>query len=844
MRQMQSGPTETATRVQSDAAPSELETTSSRPHVRGKFLYVGAEKFFVRGVTYGTFRPGSAGAEHHDPAVVEHDFAAMARNGVNTVRTYTVPPRWLLDAAQRHGLRVMVGLPWEQHITFLDDPQRVRLIRQRVRDGVRACSGHPAVLCYAIGNEIPSPVVRWHGPRRVEDFLRGLHQAARAEDPQALFTYVNYPSTEFLECPDLDLACFNVYLESQDRFAAYLARLHQRAGDRPLIMAEIGLDSRRNGLDGQAVSLSWQLRTAFAAGCAGVFLFAWTDEWHRGGHDIEDWDFGLTDRRRRPKPALAAVREAFADVPFPRGLRWPRISVVVCSCNGARTIRQCLEGLSRVEYPDFEVIVVNDGSNDATASIAAEFGYRLITTHNQGLSGARNTGLRAARGEVVAYLDDDAYPDPHWLTYLAATFLSTPHAAVGGPNIPPPEDPLVAQAVAGAPGGPCHVLLSDTVAEHIPGCNMAFRRRCLEAIGGFDAQFRAAGDDVDACWRIQQQEWTIGFSPAAVVWHHRRDSVRGYWKQQKGYGRAEALLERKWPGKYNGAGHYTWSGRIYGGTGPLFARGRIYQGTWGSAPFQSVYQPAPGALAWLPVLPEWYLAVLVLTGLAALGAVWRPLLAAAPLAAAALGLTAAHALVAAARAPAPPGLGSRGARLRYRGLTAALHLFQPLARLMGRLQAGLTPWRCRGGPGWRLPGRRRLARWSEDWRPPTQWVQSIEEAIRAAGLAVRRGADFDAWDLEVRSGALGGIRLLTAVEEHGAGRQLVRIRLWPRWPPAGLAALGACAGLSLAALVTGAAGLAAVLGALALVVGALMLRGGAAATAAVLGILQPAEPRT
>jgi Predicted glycosyltransferases len=105
--------------------------------------------------------------------------------------------------------------------------------------------------------------------------------------------------------------------------------------------------------------------------------------------------------------------------------------------------------------------------------------------------------------------------------------------------------------VAAAPGGPIHVLLSDRRAEHIPGCNSAFRREALEAVGGFDRRFRAAGDDVDLCWRLQERGWSIGFSPSAMVWHHRRNSVRTYWRQQKGYGRAEAILERKWPERYN-----------------------------------------------------------------------------------------------------------------------------------------------------------------------------------------------------------------------------------------------------------------------------------------------------
>src|SRR5207244_38416 len=216
-------------------------------------------------------------------------------------------------------------------------------------------------------------------------------------------------------------------------------------------------------------------------------VLASTDDWYSRGKDVDDWDFGLTDRARAPKPALNAVRAAFADTPLPSSLPWPRISVVVCSYNGHRTIRDCLNGLEKIRYPDYEVIVVNDGSTDRLAEIVREYAWvRLIGTENRGLSAARNTGMAAATGEIVAYLDDDASPDPHWLQYLAAAFLKTGCAAVGGPNIPFPDDGPVAACVASAPGGPTPVLLTDTEAEHLAGCNMAFRKSELQAIGGFD----------------------------------------------------------------------------------------------------------------------------------------------------------------------------------------------------------------------------------------------------------------------------------------------------------------------------------------------------------------------
>ncbi|MGI8757166.1 MAG: glycosyltransferase, partial [Acidimicrobiales bacterium] len=763
--------------------------------------HFGDEAFYVRGTTDGTFRPGPDG-DGHRPETVERDFAQMAAHGLNAVRVYTVPPRWLLDAALRHGLRVMVGLPWEQHVAFLSDRRRARSIEERVRAAARACAGHPAVLCYAVGNEIPSAIVRWHGARRVERFLERLYRVVKEEDPDSLVTYVNYPSTEYLRLGFVDLVCFNVYLESRERLEPYLARLHNLAGNRPLLLAEVGLDSRGNGESAQATALEWQVRTAFSSGCAGAFVFAGTDEWHRGGHDIEDWDFGLTTRDRRPKPALAAVRQAFADVPFPPGIDWPRISVVVCSHNGARTIRDCLEGISRLQYPDYEVIVVDDGSTDATSAMAEAYDVRLIRTANQGLSGARNTGMNAATGEVVAYTDDDARPDPQWLTYLAAAFLRTDHAGIGGPNIAPPGDGPIADCVANAPGGPVHVLLTDELAEHIPGCNAAFRRDRLLAIGGFDPRFRAAGDDVDVCWRLQAQGWTLGFSPAAMVWHHRRNSVRAYWRQQVGYGRAEALLERKWPARYNAAGHVAWAGRLYG-AGWTHAlptrRSRIYQGTWGAALFQSLYEPAPGRIVSLPLMPEWWLIIVGLLALSIVGLFWTPLLIALPLLAAAITVPIAQAGWSAARASFPGRSLSRRERLRLRLLIAALHLLQPTARLRGRLRFGLTPWRRRGWSGLAPPRPRTTTVWSEQWRPDETWLLDVEAGLEEMGAVVRRGGAFDRWDLEVRGGLFGSGRLLMAIEEHGAGKQLLRFRAWPRCSPPAIALL-----LAMTALVAGA----------------------------------------
>jgi O-antigen biosynthesis protein len=145
-----------------------LEPNSTlRPVVHGKFLYIGDEHFWIRGVTYGTFKPDPSGLQFPSKETVEHDFRAIADAGLNSVRVYTAPPRWLLDAAKAYGLRVMVGLPWEQHVAFLEDRMRIRRIMREMRASVRNLASHPALLCYAVGNEIPSSIVRWYGKSRI-----------------------------------------------------------------------------------------------------------------------------------------------------------------------------------------------------------------------------------------------------------------------------------------------------------------------------------------------------------------------------------------------------------------------------------------------------------------------------------------------------------------------------------------------------------------------------------------------------------------------------------------------------------------------------------------------------
>ena len=801
--------------------------------VIGKFLHVGGERFLLRGIAYGTFAPNPAADGDQFPTAdrVASDFGAMARAGINTVRTYTAPRDALLDQAANAGLRLFAGVPWAQHVAFLDDRKLARAARQEIVRQVRRLAQHPATLLVAIGNEIPAGIVRWHGASRVEQFLRETYDEAKAAAPDAVLAYVNYPPTDYLDLSCFDVCAFNVYLHREADLRAYLAHLQLVAGGRPLVLAEAGADSLREGDDGQAALAGMQVRTAFEEGAAGVVVFSWTDDWWRGGATVDDWQFGLTDAARAPKPSLAAVAGAYAGAGFPDAARrdWPPVTVAVCARNAADTLDACLRSIRALDYPDFDVIVVNDGSTDATGAIArAHPGVTLIDTPHGGLSAARNTALRAAAGEVIAYTDADVEVDPAWLTYLIQPFLRTDVAGAGGPNVVPEDDPWLAQCVARAPGGPTHVLVDERTAEHVPGCNMAYRCEALLAIGGFDPAYHAAGDDVDVCWRLQARGLRIGFAPSALVWHRHRRSVRGYWRQQVGYGEAETQLMGNHPERFLN-GHAVWKGRIYS---PLpfvraISRVRVNAGVWGTAAFPSVYSAHIPSMTYVPHLMQWQVGS-VLLGVAAGAAVrfGQPALGVVAAAAAAGGIavtvwkcigygwrTELRGL------PRIRPWGARASRAIYRATIAWLHLVQPVARGWGRLRGRLWPpevaarraeraedvparveWPRDAMRALRLMSRGRvgLRFWSEQWVDRTDLLTRIARRLEAT--SVGRAIDaHDTWqqerDLAVAAGRWGWLDLRTLMEEHGQGRCLFRVTARHRLAPFGatVGATVACA---------------------------------------------------
>jgi hypothetical protein len=225
----------------------------------------------------------------------------------------------------------------------------------------------------------------------------------------------------------------------------------------------------------------------------------------------------------------------------------------------------------------------------------------------------------------------------------------------------------------------------------------------------------------------------------------------------------------------------------------------VYGGVWGSGAYQALYRPTPVTLLALPLMPEWFLVIAALATLSLLGLSWPPLLIAVPLALLAAAAPLVQAAMAASRASYAEPAQSIGEELRRWLLTASLHVLQPLARLLGRLRHGLTPWRQRGGGPSMAPRPLERETWREEWHAPELWLGDLETRLRGVHAAVRRGGDYERWDLETRVGTLGAARVRLGIEEHDAGRQMARWRLWPRPSIPATVAAALLAALSLGA---------------------------------------------
>jgi len=309
---------------------------------------------------------------------------------------------------------------------------------------------------------------------------------------------------------------------------------------------------------------------------------------------------------------------------------------------------------------------------------------------------------------------------------------------------------------------------------------MVFKRSALGALGGFDPRFTAAGDDVDICWRMLDAGFKLGFSPAAFVWHFRRNTIKAYYGQQRGYGCAEALLYPKYPERFNMLGQIKWRGTI-----PGLARTMPGGGTrrvlWDTprVGFATVGEPTLGLLSFLPQTLEWnVLAALMLVVSMVCGFSSIP-----PLLMLVLGPI--WALYYAWHAPLEKCHESFSSRLAVAWLAYTGPAVRTVTRLRRRLNAlagagSFSEIRPRQRPEI-LPGRcsLRLSYWNESYISRENLLDRLSKLFARAGHPALIDSGWNDYDLEVKTGPLTRVQLKTADEEHGGLklRNLVMIRV-------------------------------------------------------------------
>ncbi|MEV3967570.1 glycosyltransferase family 2 protein [Streptomyces sp. NPDC050698] len=276
-----------------------------------------------------------------------------------------------------------------------------------------------------------------------------------------------------------------------------------------------------------------------------------------GGHEgtPEDLWRSVAGTARRRFPLPHAGTPARGSSPFA-----PSISVIVATHNRPEMLRECLTSLLRVEYPDFEVIVVDNAPADDAAERLVRGAYggrvRYVREPLPGLAHAHNRGLRRARGEIAAFTDDDTLVDPGWLAALAEGFARDPDIGCVTGLIVPAELETEAQAALEHHGGFAKGFVPRTWSPHHPpkdplfpfaagrfgsGTNMAFRTDTLRALGGFDPATGTGtpargGDDLLAFFRVLTSGHTLAYQPEAIVWHRHRRTQDALDAQAFGYG--------------------------------------------------------------------------------------------------------------------------------------------------------------------------------------------------------------------------------------------------------------------------------------------------------------------
>jgi cellulose synthase/poly-beta-1,6-N-acetylglucosamine synthase-like glycosyltransferase len=224
-----------------------------------------------------------------------------------------------------------------------------------------------------------------------------------------------------------------------------------------------------------------------------------------------------------------------------------KASIVIPTYNSEKTIGRCLESIKKQDY--YELLVVDGNSKDGTARIAKEMGAKVFYENVGTRAAACNVGIKKSKGDIIAFTDADCVIDKKWLAELLKHFKNSRVACVGGPNFVPDDDSdfakcvdLVLRFMGGLGARYTFNKMVVTETFHNPGCNVAYRKSIFNKVGIFREKLKTCEDE-EMDYRVIKTGYKILYTPNAVVYHYRRPTWKGFFKQARNYaiGRAQAI---------------------------------------------------------------------------------------------------------------------------------------------------------------------------------------------------------------------------------------------------------------------------------------------------------------
>lgn len=227
------------------------------------------------------------------------------------------------------------------------------------------------------------------------------------------------------------------------------------------------------------------------------------------------------------------------------------VSIIIPVSRWNNNLKECLNHCVQLDYPDFEVIVLPDEKFTYHESSLVQ----ILPTGNLGPAEKRNIGMREARGDIIAFIDDDTYPVRDWLKNVIRNFSDPETAAVGGPAVTPQTDSLMQQAsgavysslLGGGGYRYRYVPMKQMFVDDFPSCNLIVRKNVLEELGGFKTNFWP-GEDTALCLDIVKKlKKKIIYDPEAIIYHHRRTLFKSHLKQVKAYALHRGYFAKRYP---------------------------------------------------------------------------------------------------------------------------------------------------------------------------------------------------------------------------------------------------------------------------------------------------------